>query len=151
MSSRRHTALCRLLLAIGLLAAPAAVAAWAAAPAAASRPVGHHLPVKAHVHAVGALSPTTRTAGAEPGAAHRMTSPVPVLAAVALGLALFAVGLAGRRRVKRLVGAVRAIRSARGPPNRTSGLVPNGYPPGSAGRLSRSHRALYARTIPVHC
>jgi hypothetical protein len=126
----------RLLLAVSLLAAPVAVSgaavatgAWRAHPAM--------LQAKDHVARPAAVA-SGRLATVERNPSPR--APAPMLADLAVGVALFSLCLlaASRRRRRRVAGNPRRAETARAPPERATSFVPFGPASGRAGRIMRS-------------
>jgi hypothetical protein len=146
MTARRFALWWRLVLAAAVLAFP--VVSATASPAVAA--TSHHAPAVHAVVAPSAASPTAQIHHSRH--AHRSA---PMLAAVAaagvvLVVLLISTGVA-RRPSSQLLSGTRHWWSSRAPPNRTSFLVPFGLAPGSAGRFSRSRRALVSCTTTTCC
>ena len=141
MTARRIALWWRLVLAAGLLAFP--VASAAAAPAFVAPT--HHAPA---VHA--AVLPNTAAPTMQIHHPRHVHRTAPMLAAVAAAGVVLLVFLSStgvvRRRPSQLLGDIRHWWSSRAPPTRTSSLALFGFASGSAGRFSRSHRALVTCT-----
>ena len=150
MTSRRLATWWRLLLALGLLAAPLATAV-------AASPSGHV--VARHVSARSGIERAVAVAGTSPVSAaqrsrhvHRAAPMVAAVAAPVVALVVLVVcSGAVRRRESQLAGAARRWWSSRAPPKGTGSLVPFGQSSDGVGRFSRSPRALFPGPIPNNC
>ncbi|HET7311483.1 MAG TPA: hypothetical protein VFJ17_09170 [Mycobacteriales bacterium] len=151
MTARRLAIWWRLLLAAGLLGG--AIATSAAATSDSTNVAHQTFTVAATQSATPIAAPTAQRAALHH--ARHLHRSAPILAAVAAAgvgfvVLLVSVGV-GRRRTSQLLGASRHWWSSRAPPYGTGPLVLFGHASGRAGRLSRSRRALFPGTIPVHC